>query len=191
MQTLIKRICIEHPYHGIIQLVAIRNSESHKSSSNRTLGGGKDSAAELLLKDINKNAPIFVAELADSYTILTNAYTALALHDVSNLVQEKYTKNIPISSLKIPGGSRNTILKCLKGRSKYLPCVITCFPQIRPNCDYGDGDEDPLGSERINNFESTFSITDSGIHRPKIIVCVGMKGGRYRQLVKGEGTFKI
>lgn len=192
LQVLVKRICIDHPYHGLVQLIAMcnGNSSSSQNTSNINIGSGKVIAAEKLLRDIIKSGPVFVGELAESYMALIKAYISLALTDTTQLVQQKYTKNVPLSTLKISGGSRNNILKCLKGRNKYLPCVMTRPPRISPTGDYGDGDDDPEGSERIANFDSIFSITDSGIHRPKIIVCVGMKGGRYRQLVKGEDDIR-
>ena len=34
------------------------------------------------------------------------------------------------------------------------------------------------------------SLTDTGIHRPKIITCIGKKGGRFKQLVKGEDDIR-
>jgi ataxia telangiectasia mutated family protein len=61
---------------------------------------------------------------------------------------------------------------------------------VRPGKDYGYGKEDPIGGERIAGFESDFAITDSGIHRPKIVVCTGSRGGSFRQLVKGEDDIR-
>lgn len=71
------------------------------------------------------------------------------------------------------------------------PCIITRPPPVQPAGNYGDGMEDPIGAERIHSFESTFDITETGIHRPKIVVCLGTKGGRYRQLVKGVSGFFV
>jgi len=42
----------------------------------------------------------------------------------------------------------------------------------------------------VEGFESHFDITDSGLHRPKIVMCRGTKGGRFRQLVKGEDEIR-
>lgn len=33
-------------------------------------------------------------------------------------------------------------------------------------------------------------MTDTGLHRPKIVVCLGSRGGRYEQLVKGEDDIR-
>ena len=50
--------------------------------------------------------------------------------------------------------------------------------------------EDPIGCERIASFDSKFSLTESGIHRPKIIVCRGTAGSYFKQLVKGEDDIR-
>ena len=41
---------------------------------------------------------------------------------------------------------------------------------------YGDGQKDPNGSEKIAGFKPVFSLTDAGLHWPKIIECIGSKG---------------
>lgn len=68
----------------------------------------------------------------------------------------------------------------------YAPCVFTKLPVLRPKGNYGDLSDDPYGAETVATFEKTFSITDGGITLPKIVVCVGSRGGRYKQLVKGH-----
>ena len=40
------------------------------------------------------------------------------------------------------------------------------------------------------SFEPTFDLTDTGLHRPKIVICIGSKGGRFKQLVKGEDDLR-
>lgn len=42
----------------------------------------------------------------------------------------------------------------------------------------------------VVGFEPTFKLTTSGIHRPKIIQCIGSKGTRFKQLVKGEDDMR-
>ena len=58
------------------------------------------------------------------------------------------------------------------------PAVITAQCCIHPFNDYSD-------IVTVVHFHKTFSITDSGISRPKIIDCLGSDGIMYRQLVKG------
>ena len=38
----------------------------------------------------------------------------------------------------------------------------------------------------MQGFDSQFDITDSGLHRPIIIHCIGSDGTMYKQLVKGN-----
>ena len=66
---------------------------------------------------------------------------------------------------------------CLRAMPK-PPMVITAPCRISPFCDYRD-------IVTVANFRKTFSITDSGVSRPKIVDCVGSDGMVYRQLVKG------
>ena len=42
----------------------------------------------------------------------------------------------------------------------------------------------------VVGFEPTFKLTTSGIHRPKIVNCIGSKGTRFKQLVKGEDDMR-
>ena len=39
-------------------------------------------------------------------------------------------------------------------------------------------------------FETHFHITETGIHRPKVVICVGTKGSSFRQLVKGQDEIR-
>lgn len=149
---------------------------------------GKVTAVKNLMQRIKSSGSVFVAELLDSYCILAEAYISLAMMPTKNLVDAKKTKNISFSSMKsIPKGLQLT--RCLRSRNLYMPCVLTNPPQIRPDANYGNGDTDPIGSERILSYEATFAITDSGIHRPKIVICKGSQGGLYKELVKGDGEY--
>ena len=81
--------------------------------------------------------------------------------------------------MSIPRGAR--IDECLgKGsrRRPFPPCVVTKPPQIRPDCKYED-------VVTVAGFEDTFSLADSGLTRPKIVLCLGSDGCKFKQLVKG------
>lgn len=195
LQNLICKICIDHPYHGLIQLIALKNGNN--------VGGGRDAntylenvgdkkvaTIEQLIRRIQDMGPAHVAELLNSYESLANAYIALAMEPTKPFTDRKKTKNVPFTQIRSNG--KPLLTTCLKGRSLFLPCVLTKPPQIRPAADYGDGSgTDPVGSERILSFNSKFSLTDTGLHRPKIVVCQGTQGGLYKQLVKGEGAWYI
>ncbi len=40
------------------------------------------------------------------------------------------------------------------------------------------------------SFHPTFSLTETGLHRPKIVICLGAAGGQFKQLVKGEDDIR-
>lgn len=191
LQNLVCKICLEHPYHALVQIIALANGNNVANSTKESIftqNIGKVTAVENLIQRIKSSASVFVAELLDSYQILAEAYIALAMMPTKQLVENRRTENISLSSMKtIPKNLQLT--RCLKSRGNYMPCILTKPPQIRPDADYGNGDIDPIGSERIQSFETTFSITDSGLHRPKIVMCKGSQGGLYKQLVKGDGEY--
>ena len=71
-------------------------------------------------------------------------------------------------------------------RLRYCPCVLMKLPLLHPGCNYGNGEEAPVGSELIKTFESQFEITKGGINGPKVIICIGSNKGCFKQLVKGD-----
>ena len=139
------------------------------------------------MERVSSTAPEYVRELLQSYIIFTNAYIALAMEPTKSLTDKRMTKNILYSNTKID--PKHRLPTCLGPESLHMPCVFTAPPQIRPGRDYGEGVNDPIGSERIESFERTFDLTETGLHRPKIVVCNGTGGGKYKQLVKGDGTY--
>ncbi|CAM9982342.1 unnamed protein product, partial [Sphacelaria rigidula] len=64
-----------------------------------------------------------------------------------------------------------------------MPGVTTRPPAVRPDADY-------RGTPTIRSFKDSFSITDSGIHRPKIVHCTDSTGSTFRQLVKGSDDIR-
>jgi ataxia telangiectasia mutated family protein len=61
------------------------------------------------------------------------------------------------------------------------PAVITVTHELRKDRDYSSAS----CLVRVSKFLPTFSITENGISRPKIVDCIGSDGQAYRQLVKG------
>jgi len=140
-----------------------------------------------IIDHLQKHAPKYVAGLIGTYTCLMNAYMDLAALD-TNDIPRKQTTGFTFRKYKLKldvclsGGrneNKNTSLQ-------NAPALISKPPSIRPDTQYGDGNDDPIGTERVIGFESTFELAQSGIHRPAIVICVGSKGGKFRQLVKGE-----
>ena len=68
---------------------------------------------------------------------------------------------------------------------KLKPCVITISHTLRSDRNYSKS------IVSIMKFSDKFSITDSGISRPKIVECQGSDGLLYRQLVKGGEVYLL
>lgn len=192
LSRLIARICKDHPYHGIIQLIALSNGRNvigrHATTFLDNVGNSKVEASSNLLRLLEKGDPDDLAPLIQSYKIVIDAYIDLAIAPTKQYSERKITKNIPIRDIVRENKSKYQPLDtCLRRCSQRKPCVLTQIPAIRPGTDYGDGTDAPVGSEFIKAFDSKCSITETGIHRPKIIMCIGSNGGKFKQLVKGDG----
>lgn len=196
LQGLVYKICVDHPYHGIIQLISLSNRNAigrgrNVNDYNRNVNKEKaDVIKELLGKIRNSNFLDYIGDLVDSYQTLTDSYIALA-----NMPTEKFTKGKrKIKGIKFADCFKEksrALDSCLSFRKdKIRPCILTKPPTISPGADYGDKYTDPIGSERIVAFQPTFTLTENGIHRPKIVICIGSKGGIYKQLVKGEDDIR-
>jgi hypothetical protein len=183
LQTLIFRMCNDHPYHCIVPLMALSNGNLCGKGSET-----KVTAAHGILKKLRKDGMDYVRELVESYDLLISACNDTAFADVTTLVNKRKTKKIKFSEL-LGTASGNLLDRCLR-KCNSKPCVLTSPPHLQPSSDYGNGQEDPIGGERIHEFESYLDLTDTGIHRPKIVICIGSKGGRFRQLVKGEDDLR-
>jgi hypothetical protein len=173
LQHLVFRMCNDHPYHCIAPLIALTNGKVDS----------KIRGVHQIIDEIDKSGTRYVRDLLHSYRILVSAY-----NDLAHISTKKYQgsnqqrKKIKFSEL-FPTAANRSLDRCLN-RLPGVPSIVTCPPAVRPGKDYGGGKDDPIGGERIAGFESDFSITESGIHRPKIVMCTGSQGGSFRQLVK-------
>ena len=194
LHQLVTKLCIDHPYHCIVQLVAVSNGTKIGGGVNgvgaaaflENTSSQRVDAAASLMQTLRRVGSKWVAELVDNYQVLSNAYIYLA--NVSTTTDTKKTLFSTVCKKQ-----EDRLDACLGKRSLSVtcpPCIVTKPPPIRPGCDYGDGNEDPIGSERVSTFESFFTFTVGGVHRPKIVVCIGSRGGKFKQLVKGNDEIR-
>lgn len=198
LRDIVLKICSEHPYHGIVQLVALANGKRigggvdgrNADTYLENVGGSKVEAAANILDDLRKRKG-YVSALVESYTTLSDAFIRLAMLPTKNFERRQY-KGLSFSQFKLTldtcfssgrRGSKNT-------SAENKPVIFTNPPPIRPDAQYGNGIDDPIGAERVLSFESKFDLTPTGLHRPKIVKCIGSKGGRFKQLVKGEDDLR-
>jgi hypothetical protein len=198
LREIVLKICSEHPYHGIVQILALSNGQRigggvngrHANAYLENIGTSKVDAVNGIIQDLRKRAPEYVSALIDSYEILMSAYMSLAEYDVIN-IQKRSTKGLSFKQYKLDLDSCLSVGRRGKRNTAFtMPAIITETPPIRPDAYYGQGKEDPIGAERVLSFEPTFDLTDTGLHRPKIVICIGSKGGRFKQLVKGEDDLR-
>jgi ataxia telangiectasia mutated family protein len=185
LQQLTRRMCVDHPYHCVVQLLALSESSNPKVQ----LESAVRIAAAQLIEEMKRDGSDFVRGLIDSYEKLTAAYIYLA-----KFPTKKEDKGKQFLFRKVCKTDKERLDQCLgRGSRKqiYPPCVLTKPPSIRPDRDYFDGKEDPIGGERIQFFKETFSIAEGGNSRPKIVVCVGSKDTEFKQLVKWDDVRMI
>jgi ataxia telangiectasia mutated family protein len=198
LRDIVLKICTEHPYHGIIQLIALANGKRVGFGVNgrnadaylENVGGSKVDAATSILDDL-RNSKGYIPALVESYTTLSDAFIELAMLNTKTF-EKRQSKGLSFSQLKLTldscfsSGRRGSINVSATNK----PVIFTNPPPIRPDAQYGGGLDDPIGAERVLGFESKFDLTPSGVHRPKIVRCIGSKGGRFTQLVKGEDDLR-
>ncbi|EPS44547.1 hypothetical protein H072_1478 [Dactylellina haptotyla CBS 200.50] len=162
--TLIFRICRDHPYHGMYQILALERQVIRRDNKDPS-ATGRQSAAKRMLK--------LLAEDPISSTLTHNI--TLATQHFINLAQEKVEKKLSSVSFK------KLLPRHWKLFDQDIPkCRIpppTMRVDVRPDCSYA---KTPF----MKTFEPDIGIA-SGISMPKILACRASNGGRYKLLVKG------
>jgi ataxia telangiectasia mutated family protein len=193
------RMSIEHPYHCIVQLLALSNGKNVGAGVGgraaetylENVDDAKVAAAIEIIGCLEQQSEVpYVAGLVDPYRVLVAAYIRLA-NASTKTFEDKRPKpqlhGIPIN--KVVTKRDEQLDKCLRSRGtnnySSKPCVLTMPPLLSAGGEYGGGIEEPAGSEFVAGFDDFFSITLSGISRPKILFCIGSKKGRFKQVVKG------
>ena len=166
LSSLVLRICLDHPYHGMYQIFTGFKSK------------GKDEAA------VQRHAAAsnIVQELKTSK--IQNS-TWVALHN-TNLVFVKFAIE-RLDDLAIKPGTKVALRRLATGqrieqdiqKSRVPPPTMKI--ELRPDCDYSNV---PV----IARFEPLFTVA-SGISMPKIITAVGTDGLKYKQLV-GQSCYE-
>ena len=198
LQKLVCRMCSDHPYHCLLPLLALANgtkvgsgvSGRHAKNYLENVGNSKVDPANSIISRLMKEAAPYVIELLDGYFRLSDAYIDLAGADTSSF-HKKMTKNISFATVTSRGST--PLDKCLgrpSARTSFAPGIFTAPPTLQPTAQYHESDGRLIGGESVAGFKSTFDITETGLHRPKIVMCYGSNGGEYRQLVKGEDEIR-
>ena len=180
LNDLVVRMSVDHPYHTLPQLFALANEDQvgdyqGGAQYKNNLSSERISTANKVLQRIRSAAKL--VNLVQSTTDLLGSYNRLARASTIELQKRTQCRNISFKEIQPRGctfvDETNSII------SVYRPFVITATPIVRKDANY------EAHVVRIDYFNERFSITDSGVSRPKIIECRGDDGLVYRQLVKG------
>ncbi|KAJ3745266.1 hypothetical protein DFH05DRAFT_1487185 [Lentinula detonsa] len=168
------RMCSEHPFHSLYQLFCLQPSKAQAKmdprGSGRASGGravepesltGRSLAAKAIFKQLLNNSATHTRTAAVEE--LCEASLLFANFPVSK--EKKVPDDQPIRNLHL---SRGTVP------------VITAYTPIDPSTRY-----DPKECACVDRYAGEYD-TAGGINLPKIILCNGTDGRKYKQLFKGD-----
>nr|XP_012571741.1 serine/threonine-protein kinase ATM isoform X3 [Cicer arietinum] len=161
--SLVKKMAIDHPYHTILQLLALANGDrikdKQRSRNSFVVDMDKKLAAENLLNELSSYHGAIIRQMKQ----MVDIYIKLAEMETK---REDTNKRVTL-----PRDLRN--LPVLE-----LVPVVTATISIDHSCQYHEG-----------TFPYFKGLADSvmimnGINAPKVVECLGSDGCRYRQLAK-------
>jgi ataxia telangiectasia mutated family protein len=163
LSRLITRICQDHPYHGLYQILALSKTKTKDNISILRQAAASKVADALKKSSISQH-------VVASIELTTRAYEKLALAKVD---KKKDSKGVTLRA----------ILKESRERASRFERDIPSFGippptmniDVRADCDYSK-------LPRITKYDQSVSLA-SGLSIPKIIKCEASNGSIFKQLV--------
>ena len=159
---LVRRICTDHPYHGMYQIYAAANSRANSKDESAM---SRNRAAHSLIKAFNGLER--AEQIWQSINATNRGYCILA----GEKDDERYKGGQRLKLKESQAGNRLSILI-----SKYRIPPPTMQISLASDLDYS---KVPL----MVGFEAQMSIA-SGVSAPKIITAVANNGSKFKQLVR-------
>ncbi|KAH8427206.1 DNA-binding protein kinase TEL1 [Aspergillus melleus] len=159
--SLIFRICVEHPFHGMYQIFSSSKSKGGKDETALS----RNRAASRLVECLKKDKRIGPTWIAVHNTNIN--YVRFAIDRMDD---------------KLKSGAKVPLKKLLSGQRLEQDAVTQRLPpptmsiEIRIDCDYRD-------VPKLVRFNSEFTVA-SGVSAPKILTAFATNGQRYKQLVR-------
>lgn len=176
LHALVFRMCREHPFHSLYQVYALRpersadgaSSNSRRQSSRHETSSQADRAAAAIEIFDRLRGDGVSRERVRAVELVCDASLQWAKHPIKQDFQshQKSSKG----PFKIPDG-----LLIRKIENLRVP-IITSQTTLDPTMRYDS-------CVCITRFESTFDVA-GGINLPKITICIGNDGKKYKQLVR-------
>lgn len=171
LQTLIVRMCKEHPFHSLYQVYCLKSDhagvQTNRRRSTRHESSPRDRAAAAVSIFDQLRSDDSVSRIVCDVEHVSNVCLEWAKHPIKQIYGNRSPKLKPPFPVPETMGIRK--LKLVK-----VP-VITLDTPLDPTLKYAD-------CVWIVHFEATF-LTAGGVNLPKITVCAGSDGLKYKQLV--------
>ncbi|GIL62720.1 hypothetical protein Vafri_16889, partial [Volvox africanus] len=175
LQSLLLRLAVDHPYHVVYQLFALRNGNLDRSGKAQP-GPAADLAGFVQVVDISK---IKAAESLLQQLLARGGRTAVIVKQAEKLLR----MYIDLAALPAPQEDpappqpfpANLKRQVDGGAMDALPVMSALVP-VDPGAAYN-------GLPHLVGFDSTVSYA-GGINKPKIIVANDSSGAKHKQLVK-------
>lgn len=158
LSSLVLRICVDHPYHGMYQIFAASKSRGGKDETAIARNSAASNIVTQLKKDTHAH-PIWLA--------LHNTNIIFVKFAQEKLDDAKF-KSTKIPLKKLDSGRR------LEQIQNVPPPTMTIA--LRADCVY-------TSVPFIAKFHPDFTLA-SGISMPKIVTAIGTDGLKYKQLVR-------
>ncbi|PLB44362.1 serine/threonine-protein kinase tel1 [Aspergillus steynii IBT 23096] len=160
--SLIFRICVEHPFHGMYQIFSSSKSKGGKDETALSRNRAAGKLVEYLKKD-KRMGPTWIAVHNTNIN-----YVRFAVDRMGD---------------KLKSGAKVPLKKLSTGQRLEQDVVTQKLPpptmsiDIRIDCDYSN-------VPKLVRFNSEFTVA-SGVSAPKILTAFATNGQRYKQLFKG------
>ncbi|KAJ3839321.1 hypothetical protein F5878DRAFT_130270 [Lentinula raphanica] len=171
------RMCTEHPFHSLYQLFCLQPSNTSTNTTTERRSSGRISAGKATETDSTPTGRSLAAKAIFNH-LLKNPATQARTAAVQELCEASLTfANHPVSKeKKVPSDQPIRNLRLSRGT---VP-VITAYTPIDPSTRY-DSKECVCVEKYAGEYD-----TAGGINLPKIILCYGTDGRKYKQLFKGN-----
>lgn len=156
---LIARICMDHPHHGIYQILALS-----KARPKDTVSAKRQASALKIVDQLkgNERSRSIFRRLSEA----TSAYIKLAIHKMDKTKSNKYALKF------LPGGIYGKFHAEIP-HNKIPPPTMQI--DVRNDCDY-------RGLPVLEKFDPEFTIA-SGMSAPKVLSCRASDGRNFKMLV--------
>jgi len=198
VKLLVRQMAIEHPFHVLPQLFALVNGDDYGPGSGVQVPvmTSRIEIAHQILESIGKQPNwatmkhqdhtkvLRSANLIHSLEVLLRAYINLAILPVDQFTKSNRTSGIKFMECQKKNQQFHRCMDLLPEKGKHTG-VITLTPPLQKNGDYST-----VPVVFIQSIEPEFSITDSGLSRPKIIQIHASDGKTYKELVKSNDDMR-